>query len=127
MRKLMPTDILKRRMEAQNRRLEAVGGDLLQMFEVYGGRLYTGPLFVKYNGVLRGLDSPVPFLKNDMICLVTPKETSEKYMGTAKKWEIANGTLPYEKARKELNLYTTTMCAPASRPSHHHASSPHPP
>ena len=35
--------------------------------ELVGGRLYTGPLFVKYNGVLRGLDSPVPFLKNSMI------------------------------------------------------------
>ena len=66
-------------------------------------------MFVKYNGVLRGLDSPVPFLKNDMVSLVTSKEVSEKYQGTAKKWEPANGTLPYDKVRKELNLYTTTI------------------
>ena len=49
----------------------------------------------RYNGLLRGLDSPVPFLKNDMVSLVTPKEMSEKYQGTAKKWEVANGTLPW--------------------------------
>jgi len=109
MRKLMSTTMLLKRMDEQNKKLAAKGEDLLQDFEVYGGRLYTGPLFVKYNGVLRGLDSPVPYLKNDMISLVCSKEISEKYQGTAKKWEPANGTLPYEKARKELNLYTTTI------------------
>ncbi len=30
--------------------------------ELWGARLYTGPLFVKYNGVLRGISSRVPFL-----------------------------------------------------------------
>jgi len=109
MRRLMSQEVLQRRMEQQNKRIRAVGGDELQMFEVIGGRLYTGPLFVKYNGVLRGLDSPVPFLKNDMVSLVTPKDTFERYIGTAKKWENANGILPYDKARKELNLYTTTI------------------
>ena len=47
----------------QNRRLDAIGADLLTWAEVVGGRLYTGPLFVKYNGLLRGLDSPVPFFE----------------------------------------------------------------
>ena len=69
----------------------------------------TGPLFQKYNGILRGLDSPVPFLKNSMIQMCTAKDISERFMGTARTWENANGTLPYEKARKELNFYTTTI------------------
>jgi Leucine-rich repeat (LRR) protein len=109
MRKLMPRAMLEKRMQQQNERIRAVGGDELQDFEVIGGRLYTGPLFVKYNGVLRGLDSPVTFLKNDMVSLVTPKEMYEKYIGTAQKWEEANGALTYDKVRKELNMYTTTI------------------
>jgi Leucine-rich repeat (LRR) protein len=109
MRKLLPRDMLEKRMQQQNERIRAVGGDELQDFEVIGGRLYTGPLFVKYNGVLRGLDSPVTFLKNDMVSLVTPKEMYEKYIGTAQKWEEANGALTYDKVRKELNMYTTTI------------------
>ena len=109
MRKLLPAELLKRRMEGQNRRLEEIQGDLLTWAEVVGGRMYTGPLFQKYNGILRGLDSPVPFLKNSMIQMCTAKDVSESYMGTAKTWERANGTLPYEIARKELNFYTTTI------------------
>ena len=66
-------------------------------------------MFVKYNGILRGLDSPVPFLKNSMIQMCTAKDISERFMGTARTWENANGTLPYDKVRKELNLYTTTI------------------
>ena len=31
----------------------------LMLAEAMGARLYTGPLFVKYNAVLRGLDSEV--------------------------------------------------------------------
>ena len=66
-------------------------------------------MFQKYNGVLRGLDSPVPFLKNSFIEMTTPKECSERYMGTARTWEAANGPLPYEEAKKQANLYTTTI------------------
>ena len=39
------------------------------MAEVAALRLYSGPLFEKYNGVLRGLDSDVPFLANTMVTL----------------------------------------------------------
>ena len=85
------------------------GGDTLVWFEVCGGRLYTGPLFVKYNGTLRGLDSPVPFLKNAFIQLTTSKDVFERFIGESKPWQPANGTLPYDKAKKEANLYTTTI------------------
>ena len=59
MRKLLPVETLKKRMDARNRQLSALQADLMIWAEVVGGRLYTGPLFVKYNGILRGLDSPV--------------------------------------------------------------------
>ena len=112
MRKLLPTEILMRRMDAQNLKLKEIGldgDDLLTWNEVCGGRMYTGPMFVKYNTILRGLDSPVDFLKNSMIQLCCPKDVSERFMGDAKVWQPASGTLPYEKARKEINLYTTTI------------------
>ena len=38
-------------------RLEALDIDLLQEVEFFGARLYTGPLYVKYNAVLRGVES----------------------------------------------------------------------
>ena len=43
-----------RAVDEQNKLLAALGADELTWAEVVGGRLYTGPLFVKYNGVLRG-------------------------------------------------------------------------
>ena len=53
-------------MNEQNERLEKLE-PRLTIVEAFGARLYTGPLFVKYNAVLRGLDSDVDFLRNDMM------------------------------------------------------------
>ena len=100
--------MLKRRMNQQNNLLEPTG-DQLKWFEVIGGRLYTGPLFVKYNGILRGLDSPVPFLKNSLIQLCCAKDIFERYLGASKIFQPANGTLSYERAKREVNMYTTTI------------------
>ena len=36
-------------------------------------------LYVKYNGVLRGLNSDSDFLKKAMVRLCCPKEVSDKY------------------------------------------------
>ena len=44
-----------------------------------------------------------------MIQLCTAREVAEKFMGTSKLWQPANGPMPYEKAKKEVNLYTTTI------------------
>ena len=59
--------------------------------------------------MLRGLDSPVPFLLNQMIQLTTATDVYERFIGTSKLWQPANGTLNYEAAKKEVNLYTTTI------------------
>ena len=69
--------------------------------ELIAANLYTGPLFVKYNGVLRGLQSESPFLRNAMIKLCCPADIFAAY---------TSGTVTFETARdKHLNRYTTTI------------------
>ena len=70
-----------------------------------------GPLFVKYNGVLRGLQSDSPFLRNTMISLCCPNNIADAYQGTAKINEPANGKLGFEEAKHSLNKYSTTLHA----------------
>ena len=50
--------------------------------ELIATNLYTGPLFVKYNAVLRGLLSESPFLRNGMIKHCAPKAVFDQYIGT---------------------------------------------
>lgn len=64
---------------------------------------------MKYNGVLRGLQSETPFLKNSMIMLCCPKATADQYIGAAKLFQPAAGTLSLEKALRSLNKYPTTL------------------
>ena len=60
-----PIHKLEASMEScANSRLRELGEPPTTIDEVIGMRLYTGPLFVKYNSVLRGLDSAVPFLRD---------------------------------------------------------------
>ena len=47
-----------------------------------------------------------------MIELCCAKEVSEKYQGDAKIFMPANGSLPYDRARKELNFYTVRALSP---------------
>ena len=57
-------------------------------------------MFVKYNGVLRGLQSESPFLRKAMLQLCCLAEVFEKYSG---------GKLTIEEAKRQLNKYTTTL------------------
>ena len=59
MRQPMPIDVLESLTAEKNLKLEELGEPALMLAEAFAARLYTGPLFVKYNGVLRGLDSEV--------------------------------------------------------------------
>jgi hypothetical protein len=66
-------------------------------------------MFVKYNGVLRGLQSTSPFLRNAMIQLCCAKDVFNKYIGTVpldKLFLPADGTLSFDEAKKQLNKYT---------------------
>ena len=69
-------------------------------------------MFVKYNGVLRGMQSESPFLRNTMITLCCPKAISEAYLGTAKIFQQpTDGRLSFEQAKESLNKFTTTLHA----------------
>ena len=56
-------------------------------------------MFFKYNAVLRGLQSDSDFLKNTMVQLCCAKEVADKYQGTAKMFEPANGSISFEEVR----------------------------
>ena len=66
-------------------------------------------MFVKYNGVLRGLRSDSPFLKNSMITLCCPREVANAYMGGARLFEPAAGSIALDEAMRSLNKYATTL------------------
>ena len=58
-------------------------------------------MFVKYNGLLRGLQSPNnDYLTNSMVKLCCSKDTADQYRG---------GKLSFEQAKTSLNTYTTTL------------------
>ena len=109
-------DELLQRMQVRNEKLNEKGEPVLIEPELIAARAYTGPLFFKYNGVLRGLDTEkynAPnILKNNMIMLCCPRATFEAYIGTVDEgslWKQADGTLSYAEALKDLNKYTTTL------------------
>jgi len=66
-------------------------------------------MFVKYNAILRGLQSGSCFLKNTMVQLCCPAKVWEQYKGTANIFGEANGTLSFKEAKRSLNKYTTTL------------------
>ena len=109
MRKPTSAEALHGNMQQINAQIEELGADPVSWSEVIGAKLFTGPMHVKYNCVLRGLDSPVPFLKNLMIKLCCAGQVWEEYHGTAKMWAPPNGTLSYDNAKKQVNFYTTSI------------------
>ena len=98
----MPRFQMEARIEGKNARLRELTEPPLEMAEMTGARLYTGPMFIKYNGVLRGLDSDVAFLKDTMVKLCCATDVAMRY---------SNGEVAYEVARKQLNTYTTSLHA----------------
>jgi len=68
-----------------------------------GGRLYTGPLFVKYNAVLRGVQQGAnAYLRSRYLELCAMEEVFERHK---------SGDLSWEAATKRANGYTTTIHA----------------
>ena len=94
---------LELRMETKNGELRALGEPPLILEEGLGVRLYTGPLFVKYVGVMRGLNSEVAFLRTQMVRLCCAAAIAEKY---------TSGALTFDAMRaSHLNTYTSTIHA----------------
>jgi len=82
----------------------------LMIAEVAGIRLYTGPMYVLYNAVLRGLRTDSSKLQEDMIRLCCPKHTADRYLGN-EALNIAPGSVTLEEAMLSLNRYPTTIHA----------------
>ena len=83
-----------------NGQLRDLGEPKMIVEEAMGLRLYTGPLFVKYNAVLRGLNSKVAFLQKALVGYCCDAATAEQF---------ANGTITYADAKIKLNRFTTTL------------------
>ena len=76
--------------------------------EAVGARLYTGPLFVKYNAVLRGLDSEERALREQMVRRCCDRAAADAYL---------SGEWSYERICAErLNTYATALHHGASHP-----------
>ena len=62
----------------------------------------TGPLFVKYNGIMRGLGCEVPFLQEQMVKLCCSSEAADAFEKRA---------ITFETACEGANKYVTTLHA----------------
>ena len=102
MREPLPLAELQARLEERSERLRAMDEPPLSLPEAMSARLYTGPMFVKYNCVLRGLDSAVAPLRAQMVGLCSARADAEA---------LASGGATYAQVRTVLNTYTTTLHA----------------
>jgi hypothetical protein len=70
-RQPLPLSAFDGEMEARNGQLRALRQPELLVDELLAARLYTGPVFAKYNGVLRGLQSKVPIFRErfEALCM----------------------------------------------------------
>ena len=97
-----------------NRHLREANQPEMMLEEIIAACLYTGPMFVKYNALLRGLASEIPFLCNQMVSLCCPKDVADAYLGSTprdKLFLVAAGKITFEVAKQSLNKYTTTLHA----------------
>jgi hypothetical protein len=67
-REALPLDSFAEALHARNAQLEQLGQTVLEREELIGSRLYTGPLFVKYNGVLRGKQHAFARARYELLC-----------------------------------------------------------
>ena len=79
----MPIAELTWRVAERGVRLQEQGEPALTLEEAFGARLYTGPLFVKYNAVLRGLDSQLLYLRCAMVRLCCSAEDAASHAEAA--------------------------------------------
>ena len=93
-RVVVPVAELEERRQIANELLELLNEPLLIKEEIFGARLYTGPLFMKYNAVMRGVDTDVEFLQNQMKQLCCSREDRAKAFSVAK---------------QKANTYVTTL------------------
>ena len=99
-RQRRPVAELEKEVVSRNEQLIKAGQPEVIKAELIAANLYTGPMFQKYNAVLRGLQSDDDYLRSAMVKLCCPAETFVQY---------AAKTLDYAQALGKLNKYTTTL------------------
>jgi len=106
----------------KNVQLTRINEPTLTRQELIGGRLYTGPCFVKYNAVLRGIDSDVDHLRKEFVRLCcsdddfkafrpAQQSTSERCTPEFCASPAYSGSLTFELVRERANTFTTTLHA----------------
>ena len=111
-RKRRPVAEFEHVLKSRNAQLEQAGQPPVIREELIAANMYTGPVFVKYNAVLRGLHSGSHYLRNTMIQLCCPESVFRQYIGSVPPEEMfhaADGTLSFDEAERSLNKYTTTL------------------
>lgn len=112
-------------MEIQNAKLRAENEPLVTKEEVIGGRLYSGPMYVKYNAVLRGIASSVDFLQKQLIELCCSYDLAVVKDYSNRKstrlvpilvvrhervhLRLQHILTKFEAVKPHINLYTTTL------------------
>ena len=68
-RKAIPLEAFHQELAEKNRQLREMGQDQVLMLELIAGRLYTGPMYEKYNAVLRACSKQErPIQKFETLC-----------------------------------------------------------
>jgi hypothetical protein len=89
-------------MDEKNAQLQAVKQPPMTTEELIGARLYTGPLFEKYNAVLRGVNSTVPFLRSQLVTRCASVAAREAYSAAN---TPVDQTTPSTEARAAFNAH----------------------
>ncbi|KAL1515285.1 hypothetical protein AB1Y20_001928 [Prymnesium parvum] len=87
-------------LEQHNKKLAEIGQDQVQHVEMLAARLYTGPMFVKYNAVLRGLQ--LHSCRSLFVKLCCSASVANKFEAKA---------INFDDAMQQANLYSTTILA----------------
>ena len=104
-RQPVPLHVFEKAAEPKNEALRRAKQPELTTDEIIGARLYTGPLFEKYNAVMRGLNGGVPFLRRQLVRLCAQPGTLAVYDDACN----AGVADAFSTALATTNTYITTL------------------
>eukprot|EP00967_Tisochrysis_lutea_P015153 scaffold17070_cov36-Tisochrysis_lutea.AAC.3 len=100
-----PLSAYRDKMREYNEALEQNKLSPIMEEELIGGRLYSGPLSVKYQAVLQAMDSAEPARHRRYIELCSDAHVMERYLETAQHDPLT----AWETARNSCTNYSTTL------------------
>jgi hypothetical protein len=104
-RKPQPLSAFQHKLDRHNRVLQKYNLPAIMHEELIGGRLYSGPLAVKYQAFLQAVDSRDPAKHRRYIELCSDRKTMEAYLTAAADDPMA----AWEDARGSCTNYSTTL------------------